>query len=59
MALAHKILRITFSVLKNKKPYYEPHVNHEMLTTKRNSQRWIRALKKYGYLSPKEDTPLK
>lgn len=55
MALAHKILRIIFSVLKNKKPYYEPNVNHEMLTTKRNSQRWIRALKKYGYIAPKED----
>ena len=55
MALAHKILRIIFSVLKNKKPYYEPHVNHEMLTTKRNSQRWIRALKKFGYLPRKED----
>ena len=55
MALAHKILRITFSVLKNKKPYYEPNVNHEMLTTKRNSQRWMRALKKYGYIAPKED----
>jgi len=55
MALAHKILRIIFSVLKNKKPYYEPDVNHEMLTTQRNSQRWIRALKKYGYLTKKED----
>ena len=55
MALAHKILRIIFSVLKNKKPYYEPNVNHEMLTTKRNSQRWIRALKKYEYIAPKED----
>ncbi|MEW6003646.1 MAG: IS110 family transposase [Nitrospirota bacterium] len=57
MALAHKILRIIFSVLKNKKPYYEPDDNHEMLTTKRNSQRWIRNLKKYGYLAPKEDKP--
>jgi transposase len=49
------IMRIIFSVLKNKKPYYEPNVNHEMLTTKRNSQRWIRTLKKYGYIAPKED----
>lgn len=57
MALAHKILRVIFSVLKNKKPYYEPNVNHELLTTKRNSQRWIRSLRKYGYLANKEDKP--
>lgn len=55
MALAHKILRIIFSVLKNKKPYYEPKVNHEMLTTKRNAPRWIRTLKKYGYLAQEEN----
>jgi len=48
-ALAHKILRIICSVLKNKRPYYEPKVNYEEIIAKRNYPRWIKALKKLGY----------
>ncbi len=50
MALAHKILRVIFSVLKYRKPYYEPKKNYEELATKRNAARWIKALIKYGYI---------
>ncbi|OGF63147.1 MAG: hypothetical protein A2Y62_07640 [Candidatus Fischerbacteria bacterium RBG_13_37_8] len=50
VALAHKILRVIFSAFINNKPYYEPKVNYEQFMTRRNAPRWIKALKKYGYI---------
>jgi transposase len=51
IALAHKILRVIYSVLKNKRPYYDPEVDYEALMVQRNAPRWINALRKYGYLT--------
>jgi transposase len=54
IALGHKILEVVRAMLKNKQPYYDPGVNYEQMTVDRNAARWIRALKKYGYLPVKE-----
>jgi transposase len=50
IAIGHKILRIVFVMLKNIKPYYDPGINYEELIVDRNAPRWLKALKKYGYL---------
>ncbi len=50
IAVGHKILRVIYSMLKNNQPYWDPEIDYEALTVKRNAPRWLRALKKYGYL---------
>jgi transposase len=50
IAIGHKILRIVFVMLKNINPYYDPGINYEELIVDRNAPRWLKALKKYGYL---------
>ena len=50
IAIGHKILRIMFVLLKKLVPYRDPDVDYEALLVKRNAPRWIRALKKFGYL---------
>jgi transposase len=52
-AVGHKILKITYQVLKEKKPYKDPEVDYEELMVKKNAPRWIETLKRYGYLSQK------
>lgn len=49
VAVAHKMLRVIYSMLKNNRPYYDPEVDYEALMVQRNAPRWIKALKKYGY----------
>jgi transposase len=51
IALAHKMLRVIYSMLKNNRPYYDPEVDYEALMVRRNAPRWINALRKYGYLT--------
>ena len=50
IAIGHKILRIVFVMLKNITPYYDPGIDYEKLIVDRNAPRWLKALKKYGYL---------
>jgi len=50
IAIAHKMLRVIYSMLKNDHPYYDPEVDYEALMVQRNAPRWIKALKKYGYM---------
>jgi transposase len=50
IAVAHKMLRVIYSMLKNQQPYYDPEVDYEALVVQRNAPRWIKALKKYGYM---------
>jgi len=50
IAVGHKILRVIYSMLKNNQPYWDPEIDYEALTVKRNAPRWLRALTKYGYL---------
>ena len=50
VALAHKMLRIVFAVLKNKTPYLDKAVVYEALSVQRNAPRWMKMLIKHGYL---------
>ncbi len=50
IALAHKILRISYSVMQNKTAYVDPGIDYKELVVKRNSARWLRTLKEYGFI---------
>ena len=50
-AVAHKILRIVFCMLKNQQHYIDPGINYEERVVKRNASRWLRALHDYGYVT--------
>ena len=54
VAGAHKLLRIIYVVLKTAKPYYDRTADYEALMVKRNAPRWIRMLRRYGYIVPDE-----
>ena len=49
IAVAHKLLRTIFSMLKNREVYKDTTVDYEALIAKRNAPRWVRQLKKAGY----------
>ena len=44
VALAHKMLRIVFAVLKNKTPYLDKAVDYEALSVQRNAPRWMKCV---------------
>lgn len=50
VALAHKMLRIVFAILKSEKPYQDKAVDYEALSVKRNAPRWLKMLIKHGYV---------
>lgn len=50
VALAHKMLRIIFAILKNNKPYQDRSVDYEALSVQKNAPRWLKMLKKHGFL---------
>lgn len=49
MAIAHKLLEVSYVLLKKRQPYIDPKIDYEALTVGRNAPRWIKALKKFGY----------
>lgn len=51
VALAHKMLRIIFAMLKNNSPYQDKTIDYEALTVQRNAPRWIKMLEKHGFIS--------
>ena len=52
IAVAHKILRTIFFMLKRGEHYRDSSVNYEALSVERNAPRWIKALTKFGYIAP-------
>lgn len=50
VALAHKMLRILFAMLKNNTPYRDKVVDYEALSVQRNAPRWIKMLVKHGFM---------
>jgi transposase len=56
VALAHKMLRIIFAMLKDNKPYRDLAVDYEALSVQKNAPRWLKMLKKYGFLPTTETT---
>jgi len=56
MACAHKMLRVIWAMLLRNEPYRDSTVDYEALSVRRNAPRWIRALKRFGYLRPSAAT---
>ena len=50
VALAHKMLRTFFAMLKNNTPYQDKVVDYEALSVQRNAPRWIKMLVKHGFM---------
>ena len=50
VALAHKLLRTLFAMLKNNTPYRDKVVDYEALSVQRNAPRWIKMLVKHGFM---------
>jgi transposase len=51
IAIAHKLLRTMFFMLKRGQGYRDSATDYEALSVKRNAPRWIKALIKFGLLS--------
>lgn len=56
VALAHKMLRIIFAMLKTGKPYQDKAVDYEALSVQRNAPRWMKMLLKHGFIAPDSAT---
>lgn len=51
VALAHKLLRTMFFMLKRGEYYRDSATDYEALSVQRNAPRWIKALTKFGFIS--------
>ena len=49
-ALAHKLLKIVFVLISRGDYYRDATVDYEAMSVERNAPRWIRMLRKYGYI---------
>ena len=50
LAVAHKMLRTILAMLRDRQPYRDPGIDYQALVVERNASRWLRNLKRYGYL---------
>jgi transposase len=50
IAIGHRVLTTVFVLLSRQVPYHDSTVDYEALLVQRNAPRWIRQLKKFGYL---------
>ena len=48
VAIAHKLLRTLYAVLRDEKPYCDPQTDYEALMVSRNASRWISMLRKHS-----------
>lgn len=55
VALAHKMLRIIFCMLKGGEYYRDSATDYEALSVKRNASRWIKTLVKHGWIKPLDE----
>ena len=51
VAIAHKMLRIIYVMLSQGVHYKDRSVDYEALNVARNASRWIRMLKKHGFIA--------
>lgn len=51
VALAHKLLRTMFFMLKRHEHYRDCATDYEALSVQRNAPRWIKALTRFGFIS--------
>ena len=52
IAIGHKILRTIFFMLKQREHYRDSTIDYEALSVQRNAPRWIKALTKFGFITP-------
>jgi transposase len=52
IAIAHKILRTIFFMLKRREYYRDSATDYEALSVQRNAPRWIKALTQFGFINP-------
>lgn len=50
IAIAHKLIRVIYTLLKRRQPYIDPDIDYEGLMVRKNASRWINNLEKFGYL---------
>lgn len=50
IAIAHKMLRIIFFMLKRQEHYRDSAVDYEALSVQRNAPRWLKALARFGFI---------
>ena len=50
VALAHKILRTIFFMIKRREHYRDSATDYEALSVRRNAPRWIKALTRFGFI---------
>ena len=51
IAIAHKLIRVIYTLLKRRQPYIDPDIDYEGLLVRRNAARWLNKLVDYGYLA--------
>lgn len=51
VALAHKLLRIIYAMLRNRTHYQDSTIDYEALTVARNAPRWLKMLRKHGFIT--------
>ena len=54
VGVGHKILRIVFTMLRDRETHRDPDLDHDQLPAQRNQTRWVRALRKAGLLPAAE-----
>jgi len=52
IAIGHKILRTIFFMLKRREHYRDSATDYEALSVQRYAPRWIKALTKFGFITP-------
>ena len=50
IAIAHKLIRVIYTLLKKRQPYIDPDTDYEGLMVRKNASRWLHKLEEYGYL---------
>ena len=50
VAVAHKLLRIIYAMLRDQTPYTDPGIDYEAISIGRKAGRWLQKLEQYGYV---------
>ena len=56
IAIAHKLIRVIYTLLKRRQPYIDPDIDYEGMMVRKNAPRWIRKLEEYGYVTQSMQT---
>lgn len=54
VAIAHKMRRTIFVMLKRNEHYRNSSVDYDALSVKRNKPRWIKSMAKFGFMPAKQ-----